>query len=333
MPGDVRRLVLPTPYAVGPVNAYLIMGAEPTLIDAGPATREGAEALRAGLAAAGLGPGDVRRVIVTHAHPDHYGGLALLGDEGRWEVAAHPRALLWMSGDPGMLEARVAFYVTFLEQAGVPASLLRTMEREGLGLRSYPRGIALHRFLGEGERVKAGDGELVVRYTPGHASSAICLERTPDRLLFSGDALLGRISSNALVEPVGAWTGDRRASLPEYVRTLHRLRSLEVDLVLPGHGDPFPDHRALVDERLAFYRARRDHVLALLGGGPATVYDLCRSLFPGLERDQLFLGLSETVGYLDLLEEQGLVGHTMSEGVLRYHRQAGRTLSPSARAG
>lgn len=329
VPGDVRRLVLSTPYAVGPVNVYLIVGAVPTLVDAGPATREGVEALRAGLATVGLGPADVRRVIVTHAHPDHYGGLALLGSEGRWEVVAHPRALLWMSGDPGMLEARVAFYARFLEQAGVPAPLLRAMEREGLGLRSYPRGIAVHRFLGEGDRVQAGDSELVVHHTPGHASSAICLSRTSDRLLLSGDALLGRISSNALVEPVDAWTGDRRASLLEYVRTLHRLSSLEVNLVLPGHGEPFTDHRALVHERLAFYRARRDRVLALLGAGAATVYEVCRALFPGLERDQLFLGLSETVGYLDLLEEEGRAEHTMSHGVLRYRRRADRERAPA----
>jgi hypothetical protein len=61
---DVRRLVLPAPYPVGPVNAYLVLGSEPALIDAGPASPEGVEALVAGLAAAGVEPGDVRRVVV-----------------------------------------------------------------------------------------------------------------------------------------------------------------------------------------------------------------------------------------------------------------------------
>ncbi|MDI6893548.1 MAG: MBL fold metallo-hydrolase [Bacillota bacterium] len=314
----MKRLVLPTPYAVGPVNAYLLMGAEPTLVDAGPATRAGVEALLSGLAAAGVKPIDVRRVIVTHAHPDHYGGLALLQGDVGWEVAAHPRALLWMSGDPVLLEARVAFYLRFLQHAGVPAEVLRSLEREGLGLRQYPRGITVHRFLREGDRVEAGDDRLVVHHTPGHASSALSLVRPGDGLLFSGDTLLGHISSNALVEPVDSWSGERRPSLPEYLRTLVRLRALPVRLVLPGHGDPVSDHRALVCERLGLYRVRRDRILDLLGAGPATVYGLCLSLFPDLERDQLFLGLSETVGYLDLLEEEGMVGHTMEGGVMMY---------------
>lgn len=319
----VWRLVLPTPYAVGPVNAYLLLGSEPTLIDAGPATPEGVEALLAGLAAAGVEPGDVRRVVLTHAHPDHYGGLALLRGAG-WEVAAHPRALLWMSGDPALLEARVSFYLGFLRLAGVPDATLRAMEREGLGLRQYPRGVGVHRFLEEGDVVPAGDDLLVVHHTPGHASSAVCLERPRDGLLFAGDTLLGHISSNALVEPVDSWSGERRHSLPEYLRTLIRLQTMAVRLVLPGHGDPVCDPGALVSRRLKFYELRRDRVLELLGAGPASVYALCLSLFPDLEEDQLFLALSETVGYLDLLEEEGLVGHRVQAGVHMYYRIAGR---------
>lgn len=318
----MRRLVLPTPYAVGPVNAYLLLGSEPTLVDAGPATPEGVETLLAGLAAAGMEPGDVRRVVVTHAHPDHYGGLALLQEAG-WEVAAHPRALLWMSGDPVLLEARVSFYLGFLHRAGVPDRVLRVMERQGLGLRQYPRGVSVHRFLEEGDLVPAGDDLLVVHHTPGHASSALCLERPRDGLLFSGDTLLGHISSNAVVEPVDSWSGERRHSLPEYLRTLAHLQTMAVRLVLPGHGDPICDPGELVSRRLKFYELRRDRVLDLLRAGPASVYALSLSLFPDLAEDQLFLALSETVGYLDLLEEEGLVGHTAHAGVHMYHRIPG----------
>jgi len=317
MPG-VRRLMLPTPYAVGPVNAYVVTGEEPTLIDVGPATPEAADALVSQLGQVGLTLANIRRVIITHAHPDHYGALALLG-QVNWEVAVHPLASLWMAGGEDSLEARVSFYVGFLRQCGLPGELLRASQRDGLGLRDYPRGIPVHRFLQEGDVVRAGDHLLRVHYTPGHASSAICLLGSGG-LLFSGDTLLAHISSNALVEPVGSWRDGRRRSLPEYLASLVRLQNLPLKKVLPGHGDEIEGHGQLIAERLRFYRERRDRILGFIQAEVTTVYELCLRLFPSLKAEQLFLGLSETVGYLDLLEADGLIVADATGPVTTYRR-------------
>lgn len=68
-----ERIVVPTPYRVGPANVYAFPGGPLTLFDCGPNTPDAANALRLGLAGAGLHPEQVARMVISHGHPDHYG--------------------------------------------------------------------------------------------------------------------------------------------------------------------------------------------------------------------------------------------------------------------
>ena len=68
-----ETIVVPTPYAVGPANVYVITADPVTLIDCGPNTAAAENALRLGMASFGMVPEQVARIVVTHGHPDHYG--------------------------------------------------------------------------------------------------------------------------------------------------------------------------------------------------------------------------------------------------------------------
>ena len=149
------------------------------------------------------------------------------------------------------------------------------------------------------------------------------------RILIAADHLLAHISSNPLMtRPVDG--GERPRALVDYLDSLRRTREMEVDLVLPGHGDPIADHRALIDSRLALHRRRADKICGLNAEEPRTAYELARALWGDIAVTQAFLTLSEVVGHADILIEEGRVREVERDGVVRfeavdrtYHRRDG----------
>jgi hypothetical protein len=90
---------------------------------------------------------------------------------------------------------------------------------------------------------------------------------------------------------------------------------MQVDLVLPGHGDPIADHRALIDQRLAFHRRRADKVHRLLEEQPRSAYEIAQALWGNVAVTQAFLTLSEVLGHLDLLTGTGRAREVERDGL------------------
>ncbi|HEY8394190.1 MAG TPA: MBL fold metallo-hydrolase [Thermaerobacter sp.] len=326
MAPGILRLSLPTPYPVGDVNVYAILGAVPTLVDVGPGTAEAWEALVRGLAAHGLAPADFVQVVITHTHADHFTQLPRFLAEaagrghregpagrGRPRVAAHRwGARNFRGGDDPQ---RVAFFRRFVRLAGVPAADAEALLRGLAGFLAIEPRLAVDRWLDDGDTVTMGDDRWRVLHTPGHAQSQICLYRERDGVLISSDHLLPAVSSNALVEPPPLDEAGHPArpepprSLLDYRTSLGRVRSLPVTLCLPGHGEPFRDHQRLVDERLAAMEARAGQIARALEelGGAATIYDLAVHLFGRGDTGHLMLALSEVNGHVEWMEAEGRI--------------------------
>ncbi|MCX7682272.1 MAG: MBL fold metallo-hydrolase [Anaerolineae bacterium] len=313
LPTYLHPFSLPTPFPVGPVNVYLAEGEPLTLVDAGPHYDPARQALEEALAGLGYRVADLQRIVITHAHADHYGLAAELAEVSGAEVLAHAASIPWMSDEEGF--RRLAFYGEVMIWAGVPQEMLTRLASLRAGTSRYTRPLVPKRTLVDGDLITLGGEAWTVLHTPGHAGGLICLHQPERRLLLSSDHLLRYISSNPILEPPGPGEKTWPRRLVEYMAQLNRVAALDLALTLPGHGPPLTDHRALIQERLAFHEQRAAHILDLLRAGPLTAHSLAQALFPTGDIVNYFLALSEVIGHLQWLEVSGRATCYEADGI------------------
>ena len=315
---NLHSIVIPTPFPVGPVNVYLLDGPEPALVDTGPNTGEAMATLRKGLAAHGYAVADIRHLVITHAHPDHYGLAAQTAAESRARVYSHRFNLEFLAGDQMETGNWRLYYALLLLQSGVPLSVLEGMGKDVGAAVPYSQPVGIDVALDDGNVLTLGDSSWEVIHTPGHARGHICLYNRESGDLLSGDHLLRDISSNPILEPPLPGETDRPRSLVQYLCSLDRVASLEVAVAWPGHGMPITNPRDLIARRVGFHRRRVNQIAALLAGRPQTAYEIATVLFSALQGMQAFLAVSEVIGHLDILEQEGRVASGLMDGVLFY---------------
>jgi glyoxylase-like metal-dependent hydrolase (beta-lactamase superfamily II) len=303
----IHRLPMPVPFADagGPVNAYAIEDGRGGVFffDSGIGTPEGVAALRTGAAAAGIELRCCTQVVVSHGHVDHFGNAQLLSELSGAPVRLHPGDTEKVVGED-VWEMRAPAYTTFLRRQGVPEDQLPRLLAIGRHSGKYSRRVDPARVkpLTEGEQLRAGKVKLDVLHLPGHTPGLVCLWDAEHRLLFADDHLLARTSPNPFLELVDERT--TRRALVQYLHSIGRVRALDVEWVLPGHGAPFQGHRAAIDSLRRFYVRRQEKLLETLESGPRTPVELSNALFGPQEGARLYLTLSEVVGNLEVLEDE-----------------------------
>jgi glyoxylase-like metal-dependent hydrolase (beta-lactamase superfamily II) len=321
----VRRIETPTPFPQVPTaNAWLIEGDELTLVDTGSAFRPAWEVFQKRLSEIGYRVQDIRRILITHGHQDHAGLAPAIVKRSDAKVFIH-------EGDRSKVsplsQARIKLvwdrYAAYYRMLAMPDDFIEYMQQ--ITFTAFRPGESLDAVetLHDGDRIDVGDLTLEVVACPGHTPGSICFHLLEHRVLLSGDHLLQQISPNPVMElgrnatAEAPWEGKFK-SLIAYIASLERTRTLDLDLVLPGHGNPFGDHLRLINRLDRFHQTRQHHVLKALGAGETTVYDLARQLFPELEQMELFLSVSEMVGHLEVLEEEGKAERMLDGGRLHF---------------
>jgi glyoxylase-like metal-dependent hydrolase (beta-lactamase superfamily II) len=267
MPG-VWRLRLPLPWPGVPHgNAWAVAhDGGIVMFDTGMGGKGRLRQLDLALAQAGFGVEDVRLVVCTHSHTDHYGLAASITEQAGCELWMHPRweHVRLLADDPqAALEARIEV----ARQSGVPPKALERYRatREGDDDNGIDAIKEPDRDLVPGVEIETDLGTWQVHETPGHAPSHVVLHQPERRLLISGDHLLGRtvlfFDYGHSPDPVG-----------EFLRSLEEVEGLDVGLVLPGHGRTFRDPEAKITES-------RQRVDALLGKARAALEEGERTAF------------------------------------------------------
>ena len=196
-------------------NVYLLLGSTLTLVDTGMPGSE--EAILAYIDSLGLDAGDLARMVITHHHLDHVGGIAAMKRRTAALVLAHP-------DDAGLISG---------EQSPPPASspLMRFLFWLVAPLMPTLEPVPVDVTVQDGERLDLLGGATVV-HVPGHTPGSIALHFPSEGLLFCGDTIDHR--RGRLGPPPKPFTED----MDQALASIRRMSELEFDVLCPGHGAP-----------------------------------------------------------------------------------------------
>jgi glyoxylase-like metal-dependent hydrolase (beta-lactamase superfamily II) len=300
VPG-VFRLRLPLPWPGVPhCNAWAVKAGDGfVLFDTGMHQPDSFSQLERALAMCNLRLEDLRLVVCTHAHSDHYGQAATLVERTGCELWMHPNHehMTRMAEDPKAVYAR---RIEVARQSGVPEEPLR---RYASQLSSRESGISgviePDRDLLNGVAIASDLGDWIVYETPGHAPSHVCMFQPERRLLISGDHLLGRISLyfdyGYTPDPVG-----------EFLTSLDTVERLGARLCLAGHGRTFTDVYAHIQGNRKLVGERLQSVLEAVSREPLSAFDVVPHVYgDALSEQNAHWLLSKILAYLTHLQATG----------------------------
>lgn len=312
---NIHKIIIPTPYAVGDVNAYLVKGDALTLFDAGPKTEEALEAIKYGVKEAGYELSDIDQVVLTHHHPDHSGWVDAFPEKA---ILGHEYVDHWLRQEQSFMDYRMDFYKEQLTIQAVQEPYFSYILKVRSELEMIGR-TPLTQTLNHGDEVPGHKG-LITYYTPGHAQSHLIFHDVATNEVIGGDLLLDKVSSNPLVEPPTDLSKERPRSLLQYNESLQFLQKLNPEKIYGGHGETVENAAQLVEERLQRQKNRALKLLEMLEKD-MTVFEATMKLFPKVYSKEPGLTLSETLGQLDYLLENEIVEMKTIEGVQYYRKK------------
>jgi glyoxylase-like metal-dependent hydrolase (beta-lactamase superfamily II) len=303
----IHRIPIPTPFAVGRVNVYLIEDDPLTLVDTGPNSATSFDELTSGLAALGHALEDLELVVITHQHIDHLGLVSIVAQRSGADVAALDVAVPYVESFSQEAQKDDEFARSVMLRNGIPEDVVSALSAVSQAFRAWGSRADVTRVLRDGEEMSFRDRRFRVHHRPGHSPTDTIFHDRERRILIAADHLLGHISSNPLITRPPDRSAERPQALVTYLRSLEATREMDVDLVLPGHGEPIADHRALIDERFALHRRRAEKIHGLIAEQPRTAYEIAQELWGNIAVTQAYLTLSEVLGHVDLLLNAGRV--------------------------
>jgi glyoxylase-like metal-dependent hydrolase (beta-lactamase superfamily II) len=314
----IHRLRIPTPFAVGRVNCYLLEDEPLTLIDTGPNSGKALDELQSQLAVHGHAIDDLELVILTHQHIDHLGLVEIVVEHSGAEVAALGLAAERLANFGEDAEREDAFAVELMLRNGIPQEVAFALQSVSRSFRGWGSKAEVTRPLADGEKVDFRNRTLQVFHRPGHSPSDTVFWDERRRILIAADHLIAHISSNPLITPPLDGSSQRTQALVTYIESMRKTREMPAEIVLSGHGAPIVDHVALIDERLAKHERRKEKIYGLIAERPRTGYEIAQAIWGDVAVTQAFLTLSEVIGHADLLLNEGRVREVEDGEVVRY---------------
>ena len=314
----IHCLRIPTPFAVGRVNCYLIEDEPLTLVDTGPNSGKALDELESQLGEHGHSIDELELLIVTHQHIDHLGLAEIVVQRSGAEVAALGVAAERLANFDEDAEAEDRFAIELMLRNGIPEEVTVALRSVSRSFRGWGSHVGVTHPLGDGQVLPFRDRTLRAIHRPGHSPSDTVFWDEERKLLFTGDHLLANVSSNPLITlPLDG--GKRRVqALVTYLESLRQTQAMPAEIVFGGHGEPITDHVALIDSRFASTERRKEKIYRLIAEHSRNGYELAQAIWGNVAVTQAFLTLSEVIGHADLLVNEGRVREADEGAVIRY---------------
>ena len=321
MTAGIRRLSIPTPFMVGRVNCYLIEDDPLTLVDVGPNSGRSLVALEDALGEHGRRIEDLERIVITHQHLDHLGLVGIIADRSGAEVCALDVLAPVIEDFTTHADSNDELAQRLMLRHGIPADMVTALAAMSRAFRGWGGSAPVTHVLRDGGALAFAGRSFEVLHRPGHSPSDTVFWDAEARVLIAGDHLIKHISSNPLItEPLGGRSGepggDRPRTLLMYMKSLRETQAMPAETILPGHGEVFGGHAALIDERFAMHERRARKIAGLIAERPRSAHDIAYAIWGNVAVTQAFLTLSEVLGHVDLLTERGEVVEDERDGVV-----------------
>jgi glyoxylase-like metal-dependent hydrolase (beta-lactamase superfamily II) len=282
-------------------NCYLVMDGSLTLIDAASGWEDSNASLldcfrrlredfgeKVGLA-------DVERLILTHGHIDHFGGINFVVEQAKARTGIHELDLSVVQHFKERLIVTTKNLHIFLERAGLSEDKVRKLLDMYKWSKDLFQAAQVDFSFREGPLERT---DFEVFHTPGHCPGQVCLRL--DDILFTADHVLSHITPNQSPEFISRYTG-----LGHYIESLRKVRKIPgITLALGGHEDPIEDLAKRIDETLAFHDERLNKTLELCRE-PASVSQTALGLFGERREYHALLAVLEAGAHVEYLYERG----------------------------
>ena len=313
----IHEVRLPIPWEEEIVNCFIFSdGSQVDLLDCGIQTDESVATVLAAIREVGGAGARLRRLVITHIHPDHFGAAGVLKETTGAELFIHRLEVPMVHPRYLELEQLITEVGQNLRHNGVPEPDVDKLQNASRMMRDYVRPGEPDVQLDGAETIELGGRRLRVEWTPGHSPGHICLFDLSDRLLFAGDQILPDISTNIALHPQSTPN-----PLGEFLESLDRLLALDPRLVLPSHGRPFEDAAGRVARLHAHHRRRLDQIEGILGEEPLTGWEVAIRVWG--ERKNIWdkrMALQEGLAHLQLLAVQGRIEKLADASGVRWRK-------------
>lgn len=311
-PETENIIALPIPFSefsdLATANIYALGKGPITLIDSGPKIPGSPEFIRKELNDAGFDFKDIERIIITHAHVDHFGLV-----ENIRKAAGHPVECFihsedaWRASNEWFHEDMLkAMRKILKEAAGVPQDMIDMVMKRFSFYQTLADPLNDVTVMEDGHEFSGTGFHLRVIHTPGHSAGSCCLYETESKILFSGDHLIKNITPNPIMEMKREKLRyPEYQSLKAYLNSLDKVADLDIRSVFSGHGEYFTDLRGYIRSNKEHHQVRMDQVWNALKKEIRPLYQLVPEVFPAAPESELLLALSEIIVHLEILINQG----------------------------
>jgi glyoxylase-like metal-dependent hydrolase (beta-lactamase superfamily II) len=320
MAEGIYQVRIPLPFALNIVNCYLLRdGSGWTVVDTGLNTPPAQDAWKAAFDFLKIAPEQIKQLILTHTHPDHYGmagwfqslcppdaipTVSMSEVEWRWS------RIIWRKIEPSRQE-----FDQYLTACGMPAEMVGTVAHsmDSTAEKTFPHPTS-EEIIEADTTIQIGERSFQIIHAPGHSDGQLIFYDAADKLLLSGDHVLMKITPN-----IGQWPDTQIDPLGRFLSSLKELKKLDVRLALPGHKALITDWRGRLEELLAHHEARLVHTLTAVEH-ESTVYDASLKVFNSgaFSSHEWRFAMAETLAHLEYLRLRGNVHQSGAGGIWRF---------------